>query len=231
MKSEDLISAIDFLSRDESSYLLSRVNKCDKFAHEHIFYIGCPFYITNLSGKVRNSQTIAQHTDLMHVHFNDLLQKTISFFEDQLQKTVYIDPRVSIPGFHLIPCWPGLLEVKNYHFDIDYQQIAQNLPDLGIRSPLHKTFTLLISDHENLSAGLNYIVPTPQIDSESIKDIPFKKLQLIAKRHLYESGKLNILHGPIAHNIYSFNKDNKPLMRVTYQGNLVETSKGFLLYW
>jgi hypothetical protein len=231
----DLLKTKDFYSSEEVKHLHDRVishkdlaTKQDNLLH----FIGYPYYVNMMNKIPRDPTKVKAFNDVMKLHFSDVLKKLISFFETELGETVYIDERISYPGFHLIKI-PAMGEsMINFHQDTEYLDIGRDFPDLMIdpKKP-GPSFTILLSQEPDLNAGLLYL-EGPGFTHEKLVGGAGRSqgLRALSSYFPYTPGMINI-HSELAHSVFAQNISKDVLLRVSLQGHLIKTIRGYLLFW
>jgi hypothetical protein len=198
--------------------------------------IGHPYYVYNPCKTPRDPQEVQAHNHLMRSAFSVLIDKTVDYFQGLLGEEVYVDDRISLPGFHRFNVHPHHTWRRSFHVDTEKTYIAQEFPDLGVDLEVPQTtFTVLLNSHPEVSAGLSYFerpsAVTAKIFIARASGIEIDEaLSSHANLHLYGKGEINV-HREIIHSIYCKNESDQFFARLTFQGNLAHTQKGWLLFW
>jgi len=197
-----------------------------------IQYFGYPVYIMNSGSLEWDIKKIKRHNLFMKEHFPELLDWIKDFFEKKLEKPILFDDEIPFPGFHRFTCKPGPLITQNFHFDDYFQSLTENAKHLIVPKDFSLySFTVLLSDPSDLESGVDWVAPTDVLTREKLFNLPFLKLKLISKKHIYNQGQLNLIGQDVFHNLFSINKTDQTKYRITLQGHLLETSNGYVFYW
>lgn len=199
--------------------------------YDNLFILGYPFYINSLKKSKRDPLSVTEHNTFMERNFPDILERIINYLEAKLGQKIFLDKRISYPGFHLIDVTPLSTTMINYHSDNESLNIKDTFPDLGILDQSEYSFTVLLDNPAGLTSGLSYL--EGEVSIEKFKRISSNnsgKLFNISSFKKYELGDL-ILHQNLVHSLWGKNSSSKLLTRITFQGHLTQTKNGLLLFW
>lgn len=235
-----MIKDLELFSEKECEELEERILRLEgqfysEFPGSYLRCLGYPIYLTCLQKVKRDPQEIKKFNQLMESKFQDVLKKLIQFMEIELGETVYLDPEVAYPGFHVIKV-PGLEKAPaNFHQDTEYTYLAYFHPHLKVlKNGPYLSFTSLLSKEESLISGLHYLndpkLTHEYLISHSDRETHNRELLQIASFHKYQRGRIN-LHTKLAHTLYGENRGQEERFRISLQGHVIKTDHGYLLYW
>ena len=106
-------------------------------------------------------------------------------------------------------------------------------PQFQISGP-GPSFTVYLSNDPELEAGLLYL-DGPGFNHERLINPQNKherntKLKLFSHYHPYKTGNIYI-HQEVAHSIFAKNYSDFTKFRLSLQGHLTKTKRGYLLFW
>lgn len=228
-----MIQSFPFLDASASRSTCERVllNQSRFYRHDpQCQILGRPFYAL----KDRDPKKIEDHNSFMRNEFPLLLERTLDFFKHHLQEEVICHDSLSYPGFHIIQVPPRSMTMINFHKDEEHKILKEKHPELRLVDSPQLVFTIWLNEENGLKSGLYYFEKENKITTMlSQKRGDFEAHQLfkdMAKLHIYRPHELN-LHSGHVHSLYGENSTDKELLRITYQGNLVKTSRGWILFW
>ncbi|MFL5784732.1 MAG: hypothetical protein ACJ76H_09000 [Bacteriovoracaceae bacterium] len=223
---------LSFLSMVEASAHYDKVLEHSSRAKETMpgfKVLGNPFYVNALEKSPRSVERVSSHNEFMKKNFGELLDRTVKQLSEVFKKEVFLDPEISWPGFHLITIEGKSNFTGPFHFDNEFNWIQHQFPRYSDVTEHGASFTVLLSPDKDLESGLFYL-PENHPLSASVDKFPLAKIRAMADFHQYETGRLNF-HRQLLHAISGKNHSDKKLVRVTFQGHLVETGGKLLLYW
>jgi hypothetical protein len=223
---------LSFLTIKEASALYDKVMDHSSLAKETMpgfKVLGNPFYVNALEKTPRSPETVSSHNEFMEKNFSELLDQTVKQLTETFGKVVFLDKEISWPGFHLITIEGHKEFMGPFHFDNEFNWIKHQFPRYHDVIEHGASFTVLLSPDKDLESGLLYL---PENHPLSLSGDKFSqaKIRAVADYHRYEPGHLNF-HRQLLHAIFGKNHSDKKIVRVTFQGHLVETGGRLLLYW
>jgi hypothetical protein len=192
---------------------------------------GYPFYINK---EVYEENEIKhKYNEVFKNIFKDEFAIITQAFEQYLGENVYTHPDLALPGFHRIIGKPYSKSLVNFHFD-DFKQFSHGLyPELGVCNSTQYNFTIQLTNNVKGSSGLSFISDKL---SKKLNVIGAKKTEVtnldsnLINKVLYERGSINV-HKDLMHSIFFENNSPNEEQRITLQGVLMQTEKGYLIFW
>jgi hypothetical protein len=164
--------------------------------------------------------------------FPDLLDLVKNFFEKQLGKTCFYRKEISFPGFRIFTIPSRSKRDLWFHNDQVNGALVEQYPDLGVtESSRLITFIVLLNDPTGLTSGLLYF-PDNELGMKIMNYQLNRHNQFegFASLEIYNPGEINVI-AECVHSIYAKNDADEIRERTTFQGHLVETPKGYLIFW
>jgi len=229
-----MIESFELFSNDQCDKILKKLDGLEDLFYLYVedFYVaGWPFYI-HKEIYTENEKKF-KYNKIFNNVFKEELKILINRFEEYLGEKVYTDSQLGLPGFHKTIGKPGLKSLVNFHFD-DFKQFQKGLyPELGVLNSTQYNFTIQLTDNGMNSSGLCFFEDKL---STKLNLIRAKKTEVahldpsLIKKTIYKRGSVNI-HKDLMHSIFFENNSSKEQVRITLQGVLMKTSKGYLIFW
>lgn len=228
-----MIHSQTFLSSEECRDIKHTLLKQGSFTDNpsSILRIGHPFYFYHHES--RSQEEVQRHNSFMVANFSGLLERTKSFFGSILEGEVFYLDQISFPGFHLINLLPGVPFPYNFHQDGEWIYLKEQFTDMEFLGN-QTSFTVLLDAPSNLKLGLHFFDPAdPLLKKVEMSKNKKETLSLLSGFSNFLEYKLGDIyfHKEVFHSIGGENESSSPALRITYQGSLVKTSKGWLIFW
>jgi hypothetical protein len=222
-----MIESFKFFSNDQCDKILDKLDRIDDF----FSFAGWPFYIHK--EVYTDNEKKYKYNNIFKKVFKDEMDLLVNRFEEYLGENVYTHPELGLPGFHKMIGRPGLKSLVNFHFD-DFKQFQKGLyPELGVLNSTQYNFTIQLTDNGINSSGLCYFEDKL---SKKLNILRAQKTEVahldpsLIKKSIYQRGSVNI-HKDLMHSIFFENNSSEEQVRITLQGVLMKTSKGYLIFW
>lgn len=176
-------------------------------------------------------ELISAHNEMMRNVFPDLLEKLKKYFGAVVGEPCYFADDFSYPGFHIFGIGPHSVRPLWFHYDDVRAILEKDYPQFGVTEKSKQlTFTALLDSPPGLTAGLLYF-QDEKLGNKVIKSGASRNAELekFATFHGYALGEMNYYERPV-HSVYGRNDSDVYLERVTLQGHLVQTNRGFLFF-
>jgi hypothetical protein len=229
-----MIDSLKLFSTEECEIILKKLDSIDDFfllSSENFYVAGYPFYINK---KVYEENEIKhKYNEVFNNIFKDEFAVMTKVFEEYLGANVYTHPDLAMPGFHKVIGESYSKSLVNFHFD-DFKQFSHGLyPELGFTNSTQYNFTIQLTNNVKGSSGLSFysvkLSKKLNIISATKTEVANLDSGLINNVH-YERGSINV-HKNLMHSIFFENNSPSEAQRITLQGVLKQTEKGYLIFW
>lgn len=231
--STPLFSRHSFLNPSEIDAIMKRIPsfRGEGIENGDLLIIGAPLEYPQL--EIPNlPEVIRMHNLKMNNNFSDLLEKTRVFFEGLFQSSCFFVKELGLPGFTIVQAHPGTARPLWFHQDYMNDMMMEKYPHLGITpQSRHYTFNVLLETPKELSVGLIYF---------SDHQLGKKVMNYESPRHTdygdfghkepFTPGEMNVF-GDCVHSAFVRNDSAERRERFLFQGQLLSTPQGHVLFW
>lgn len=225
------IQDYEFLTKVECSRLSEKVLSLEQHWEARLgpyefATLGCAAYLDGEADTyTRKNRTL---NPLLRDTFEELYERVRLLFGDILDGEVYYDEAYSYPGFHLFRFAGNEIceddPADRAHFDY---QFARVFPDFAKAKSMPLTFTIPL---EEPSTGSSLEVWDLRPDTESEQEPKEYARSHPSQTVRYELGRVFVHDGLSLHAMGKVPRGTQG-RRITLQGHIFRTERGWLLYW